>query len=121
MSRQEYMRYLRPQAMVGLIAGYLVWSLCFVVLYSLLSVGCEAGWHHSSLLGINLLSWLLLLAWLLHVAAAGWLVWRVRNSDPAQLDRTGRFMRRTTLLLHATAFIGTIWIGFPVLGLPPCA
>jgi len=26
-----------------------------------------------------------------------------------------------TLLLHATAFVGTIWIGFPVLGLPPCA
>lgn len=121
MIRQEYIGYLRPRAMVGLIAGYLVWSLCFVVLYSLLSVGCEAGWHHYRLLGINLLSWLLVLAWLLHVAAAAWLVWRVKSSDPEQLERNGRFMRRVTLLLHVTALAGTIWIGIPVLGLPPCA
>jgi len=121
MSRSAYIRFLKPQAMVGLIAGYLVWSLCFVVLYSLLSVGCELAWHHVQLLGINLLSWLLLLVWLLHVAAVGALVWRVNRSDPAELDRPGRFMRHVTLLLHATAFVGTIWIGFPVLGLPPCA
>ena len=55
MTRQEYMRYLKPKALLALIAGYLVWSLCFVLLYSLLSVGCEAGWHQSRLLGINLL------------------------------------------------------------------
>ena len=29
MTREEYMQFLRPRALVSMIAGYLVWSLCF--------------------------------------------------------------------------------------------
>src|SRR5690625_1037229 len=120
MTREEYMQFLRPRALVSMIAGYLVWSLCFVVLYSLLSVGCEAGWHQTRLLGINLRSWLLVSSWLLHLAVGAWLLREVWKSDPEATDRSGRFIRRVTLLLDVTAFGATIWIGLPVLGLPPC-
>jgi len=120
MSRQACLGFLRPRALLALIAGYLVWSLCFVLLYSLLSIGCEVGWHRPSLLGLNLLSWLLLLTWILHMGAGAWLIWQARNSDPPPSHTTAHFIRRVTLLLHTTALGGTIWIGLPILALPPC-
>ena len=121
MTRHEYMRYLKPKALLALIAGYLVWSLCFVLLYSLLSVGCEAGWHQSRLLGINLLSWLLVGTWLLHVGAGVWLVREAGRREPELSSQSGHFIQRVTLLLHVTALAAMVWIGLPILGLPPCA
>lgn len=34
-----------PRRVLWLIAGFTVWSIAFVALYAMLSVGCAFGWH----------------------------------------------------------------------------
>lgn len=115
------LRFSRPTALVTMIAGYLVWSSCFVVLYSLLSIGCELQWQRFGLLGISSITLMLIFAWLLHLLALGWLIRAAWQAERAGLPPPSRFVRRVTLILHLTAFAATIWIGLPILALPPCA
>jgi len=113
-------RFGRPRALVSLIAGYLVWSSCFVALYGLLSVGCTLQLQlRAGPFGTNGLTLLLAAVWLLHLAVLAWLI------RSALRRRTGgeapAFLRRITLLLHLSALAATLWIGLPLLLLPPCS
>jgi len=112
-------RFLRPRALVTLIAGYLVWSSCFVALYGLLSLGCRlpAGLRVGPL-GVDLVAAGLVAVWLLHLAALAVLI-RATRRRSAESDE-GLFMRRLALILHLSAVAATLWIGFPLLLLPPC-
>ncbi|MBP7568207.1 MAG: hypothetical protein KA795_19590 [Burkholderiaceae bacterium] len=96
-------------------AGLWIWSCCFIVLYAGLSLGCEAGWHQVALLGMSRLTVALALAWALHLVLLAALLmhvlrWRGR---PAWLRGLGS-------MLTGIAIVATLWIGWPVLALPPC-
>jgi len=112
-------------ALLAMIAGYLVWSLCFVALYAVLSVGCALHLQlRPGILGIDPLTLLLAAAWLLHLAALAWLVlaaWRKHPRRPHANGTGPAFLPWVTLVLHLTALAATVWIGLPVLLLPPCA
>jgi hypothetical protein len=59
--------------LVRLIAGFVIWSIGFVVLYAAQALGCAYGWgdwHRPVLIGLYLLA-LLPLAWLAMPARAG--------------------------------------------------
>lgn len=98
--------------------GFLLWSSCFVVLYALLSLGCEAGWG----------GWLrpvLAAAWALHllaIAAVLALQWKMRaaagDGEPLAPPRS---LQGPALALTTAALLATAWIGWPVLALPACA
>lgn len=92
-------------------AGLLLWASSFVVLYAGLALGCEAGWHARRLAGANLLTLALALAWLAHLLALGALWWWLGRRLPHRLGR----------LLTLLATVATLWTGWPLLALPPCA
>ncbi len=71
--------------LIWLIAGFLVWSAAFVVLYSVLSIGCEFGWHEWPVLGPVTLQRVVLVALFLVSLAASWAVVQI----------TGRRRRRS--------------------------
>lgn len=113
-------RFGRPRALVTLIAGFLVWSSCFVALYGLLSLGCRlpAGLRAGPF-GLDLVTPALVAVWLLHLAAVVMLIRGTRRRRPD--GEHGAFVRRLSLFLHLSAFAATLWIGFPLLLLPPCS
>ncbi len=104
--------------LVQLCGGFVLWSSCFVVLYALLSLGCEAG-------GGAWLRVVLGVAWLLHLAALGALLawqWARRpGAGRPPLPGLPPSLHRVALAASAAALLGTVWIGWPVLALPPCA
>lgn len=101
--------------LLGTTAGLLVWASSFVVLYAGLSLGCEAGWHARRLAGANLLTLALALAWAAHLLVLGAL-WRWLGRWP-QAD----MLRWLARALTAIALAATVWTGWPLLALPPCA
>ncbi|GHD01769.1 hypothetical protein GCM10007320_60400 [Pseudorhodoferax aquiterrae] len=97
----------------GSTAALLVWASCFVVLYAGLTLGCEAGWHARRLGGVNLLTGALALAWCVHLLALAALWWWFGHwAEP---------LRRLARMLTVVAAAATVWTGWPLLALPPCA
>ncbi|MDF2096939.1 hypothetical protein [Aquibaculum arenosum] len=112
--------FLRPRALLGLIAGYLIWASCFVSLYTLQSVGCALALDlPAGPFGLNATTLVLVIIWLLHLAGLALLIHRTHRSHPE--NEHASFMRRVSLILHFSALAATLWVGFPVLFLPPCA
>ncbi|KQP43167.1 hypothetical protein [Pseudorhodoferax sp. Leaf274] len=99
--------------LLGTTAGLLVWASSFVVLYAGLTLGCEAGWHARRLAGANLLTVALAMAWLAHLVALAAL-WRWFGGWTEPLRRLAR-------VLTAVALAATVFTGWPLLALPPCA
>lgn len=102
----------------GLVAGLLVWSACFVVLYGLHAVGCSVGWHTPGSVA-SPLRLALVGAWALHLAALVWLVAVYRQATPAG-DRTGKFLQLAAWTLGLVALAATLWTGAPVVLLELC-
>ena len=116
----------RPGLLVA-VSGWFVWAACFAVLYGVQGLGCHAAGTlpvaGTRIAGVDGLTLLLAAIWMLHLAVLAGLNWRsVRNSrQPAdESDGTQRFMRRLARFSNVTATAATIWIGFPILVLPPC-
>lgn len=113
----------RPAALLALIAGFTAWAVCFVLLYSVLSLGCAAELQARTSIGVNALSVLLVAVWVAHLAVLVWLLQAARRSGPAT-DIEGRtphsFLVTMAVILNALALASTIWFGLPVLFLPPC-
>ena len=99
----------------GATGGLLLWASSFVVSYAGLSLGCEAGWHARTMAGINLLTAALVAAWLAHLLALAAL-WKWLARWPQ--DGMQRWLAR---VLTAVALAATVWTGWPLLALPPCA
>lgn len=93
--------------------GLIVWSACFVVLYGMLSVGCMAGTD-------NLSIWLVVL-WIVHVAVlAAALLFLLRDRKTSRQSGVRPFLIRLGCQLTIVGGFATLWIGFPILMLPPC-
>lgn len=88
------------------LSGLIVWANCFVVLYGALSLGCVLR------LDQRVITLALLLLWALHLGLLGWLLWRFHGQ--------GSFLFRLTGLVAAIGLVSTLWIGWPMLMLPPC-
>lgn len=101
--------------LLGTTGSLLVWASSFVVLYAGLALGCEAGWQARTVAGASLLTLALALAWLAHLLALGALWWWF-----GRWPRAGR-LRGLARVLTAIALAATVWTGWPVLALPPCA
>ena len=81
----------RPRGLLGLVAGFLVWSSAFVVLYGLHALGCAWGWDArtagvGSLGSVTLLRLVLVGAWALHLALAAGLLLAARRLARARGD-----------------------------------
>lgn len=138
------MRRIGPFRLVGMAAPMAVWALHFVLVYSLVGLGCEEGWHLRRIAGLgvptpSLLTWSLLLATVTSLGVIAWLgarAWRgwrslpvagePAASEPAAaesadaLQRRHRFMSLATTIMALLAAIAVVFTTTPVFMLPSC-
>lgn len=105
----------RPLALNGLVAGYVVWSAAFVVLYAVHATGCEWGWPLPVLRAVLVALWATHLALAAGLTLAAWR-WGARRAALGE----ARFLGDATLVLCATALFATLWTLFPVAVLELC-
>lgn len=107
------------------VGGLIAWASAFVVLYVAVSLGCRYGWQQAELFGLNLLTLLLALIWVLHMAAIAWLGWyglsEWRSIRAAGEIGPSLYLAFLTGLIALVSLVGTVYLGAPVLILPPCA
>jgi hypothetical protein len=104
--------------------GLILWSSAFVLLYAALGVGCALGWQLIPLAGSNVLTIVLAAIWLVHLALLGAFQWYAhglwrRASGPD--EGAAKFLAGSACLIAAIGIFATVFIGFAVLLLPPCA
>lgn len=104
-----------PIEILGLVAGFAIWSSAFVSLYALHGGACEDGWFSSPGAVRAVLAAVLILHLLLHAALCYWLWRRVQAGDGSVV-----FLRTASLILSVAAMGATIWTSAPVLVLQIC-
>lgn len=107
----------------GLCVGWILWSSALVSMYVVLSLGCRISWADRDFGPVNVLTLLLALVWLAHLAVLVALVlrsWRKVPAGDGALPENRRFLSWATRAAHVSATLGTLWLGFPVLALSPC-
>jgi hypothetical protein len=102
-----------------LVAGFVIWSSAFVVLYGLNGLGCEAGWHQRGVGPVSLLRAVLLASWVVHLLAFIPLAQVVRGLSQSD-DGPRRFYRPAAIGVTIAALAATIWTGAPVAVLSAC-
>ncbi|MBX3725156.1 MAG: hypothetical protein KF823_04490 [Xanthomonadales bacterium] len=120
---------LAPGRLTGMVLPMALWALHFVVVYSLVGLGCEHDWPSRSLAGGNLLSVLLIAltaAFLVVVAALGLRARRAWRRHAANQAGDPRQRRHALIAMAATALaalaaIAIVFTATPALLLPPCA
>ncbi|WP_158044781.1 hypothetical protein [Skermanella pratensis] len=103
----------RSGKLLLLVAGFLLWSSAFVVLYGLQGLGCRLGWEDMDLGPVSLNRGALLAAWVLHVGLIG--VMAAIQARRRSADRGDAFIDRAGLALTFCALVATIWTGLPIL------
>lgn len=102
--------------------GLTLWSLWFVALYGGTAVACERlapAAEESGQAAINLGFLLFTLAAAAVPGTYAWGCWRAARA-PAGRPPQERFAARVGAALHLVAVVSMLFIGLPLLGLPPC-
>ncbi|MGE4405393.1 hypothetical protein [Pseudomonas sp.] len=102
--------------------GLIIWSLWFVAIYGGQAVVCAVAppdprhgawnWLNGSL-GLLSLCVAALLLWLAQY------FWRL-SRPPHELDERQLFVTRLTASVHLVAAVATLFVGAPLLRIPPC-
>lgn len=106
-------------------AGLFIWCSAFVVIYAGLSLGCQNLDIPAEAGVLNPLTGALVLAILLHLAALIALLIQHRRrpvqAASGEEARSRRLRHRVEGLLLWVSLAGVVFIGFPLLMVPPCA
>lgn len=98
--------------------GLIIWSLWFVLIYSVLSIACAFLIPENTLRSFNGLNGLLLLLTLVTTVLLGLLALRCWRAATPPGDK--HFIARVAAGLYLVAAVSTLAVGLPVLVLPPC-
>lgn len=107
-----------PTHPLQLALGLIIWSVWFVLIYSVLSVGCAFAMPDNALSPFNWLNALLLVLTLLTTALLAFFAWRCWRVPAPPGNH--HFIARVAAGVYLVAAISTLAIGSPVLVLPPC-
>ncbi|GGM17060.1 hypothetical protein ACFQDN_25810 [Pseudomonas asuensis] len=114
---------MRPAHPLQLIAGLAVWSLWFIAIYGGLSVACQIAPPEAEAGALNRLN---LMLGLLTLATLAFLLWNARrcwqaiNQGDSEEARRQRFLATLGAGLHLVGAIATLFVGIPILVMPPC-
>jgi len=108
----------REIELLGLVAGFAVWSLGFVLLYGAHGLACSLGVRPGA--GDGAARAVLAGLFALLLAANLWLVLRLRRRLRQAPGGPVRFVRLASLALATAAAGASLWTGFPVLTLGIC-
>ncbi len=104
-------------------AGFISWSIAFVALYGLVSVGCLLDWQDVRWGPLSLLRALLAGLWIGAIAAAALIVmasWRRMQAAGSETAKASPFLRKLEIAANGAALVSTIWIGLPILMARQC-
>lgn len=107
-----------PTHPLQLALGLIIWSVWFVLIYSVLSIGCAFATLDNSVSPVNWLNALLLVLTLITTALLGYLAWHCWRAPTPPGNH--RFIARVAAGIYLVGAISTFAIGLPVLVLPPC-
>ncbi|MFC0711431.1 hypothetical protein [Azorhizophilus paspali] len=110
---------MRPGHPLQLALGLIIWSLWLVAVYAGLSLSCLSVWPDARL-GVG--SWLNELLGSLTLLIAAWLfgcAWRLWRMPPPILAAR-RFVVRVGAWVYLLAAVATLFVGLPIMALPPC-
>ena len=111
----------RSTSLLLLAAGFGIWAVAFVVLYSMLSVGCAFGWQAVDTgLGLTLQRLQLVLLTGLFLAGHGALLMVMRRAGPDGPDDTARFVRTVAFQAAIAAFAASAFNYFAIAFLSTC-
>ncbi|WP_167784586.1 hypothetical protein [Ramlibacter rhizophilus] len=119
------MRLPAPTHPLHLVAGQAAWLAWFGLVYAGQAVGC-AAWPPAPGQGpftaINAVLLLVTLGTAAALAWAAWASWRSANDPLAggQSAQDARFIGRASAWLYAVSSAGTLFVGTPLVMLPPC-
>ena len=109
-----------------LLVGFVWWSIAFVTLYAVQSIGCGWGWHlEDSFGGLSFLRTLLIglfVAFCLGGIAItlGFLGLRRRRSDDAEIAEPVRFLESSGAFAAYAAAVAILLTFAPILYASPC-
>jgi hypothetical protein len=109
--------------MLPLVSGFLAWSVAFVALYGLLSVGCELRWQELPWGPVTLLGGALAATWIAAIAANAWFAlssWRRRYAAREGAHAVTVFMWHLAVAANVAALSSTVWVGLPMLASSLC-
>ncbi len=111
-----------PSVLLVMVSGFIVWTISFAALYAGLSLACS---HRAVLPLVHSpmrISLLLGTLWAIHLAVLALMVYLSWRRDPVSdtSSGAGQFAVRTMRYLNVAAAFATLWVGFPLLFLPPC-
>ncbi len=116
-----------------LVLPVLVWFAYFLLTYAVIAVGCAFSIRRE-LFGFGIVQWIAAVSTIVTFAiiavigiqafrrwreAHNAMKWRETTAAP-DIDRL-RFFALGTLLLSLLSLIATVWVGLPILIVPPCA
>ena len=111
-----------PLMLLAIVAGFIIWSSAFTLLYAALSFGCTLGWQSVDVGPVSLNRLVLILVWAGHLAALGLLLqWCLRTRrDNASRSQPARFMATAALASTFCALFATLWTGLPITAVSTC-
>lgn len=101
-----------------LVAGFMIWASCFLLLYGVHALGCAVGWPDAGLGAVSVERLTMLAIWVGHLLAFAPLRSALRQSGVQEAERP--FLRRAAGLATAASFAATVWTGFPATVLTTC-
>ncbi len=109
-----------------LFGGLLIFAAHFMFVYSANAVACARGLEDVRILGAGLIPFTVMLATLLALAAAGYVLalamgWRGPLRGEPHNDPTSAFLRQITIALTLLSMVAIIWIALPLFIVTPCA
>jgi hypothetical protein len=128
-------RAFEHDSLFSLIAGPLVWSAHFLLIYVFTALACARGFFHDEILGIRIVPLvgsalsLVAVALIIDALYLSWRRWQGGLADDERLPGTQdddgttsrrQFMARAGLLLSAVALVATVWQTLPVFFFASC-
>ncbi|RYF79017.1 MAG: hypothetical protein EOO29_18465 [Comamonadaceae bacterium] len=129
------MGWLAPHSAWQLVTGFTLWAIWFVAVYGGLSVACAVAPPASArgpLTSVTLALLALTLGTVLALLLAARYCWRALRRMRAGSEATGddeeecgraqhrQFVAGLAAWLHLAAAVATVFVGLPLLWLPPC-
>lgn len=106
------------RAFLRLFAAPIIWAMHFLTVYGAVGIICARGLHRSTLLGMDISSWVVAGTSAASVLAVLLLSLRNENREPPRDNAS--FTRWTSAALGMLSIIAIIWEGMAILLVPAC-
>jgi ABC-type xylose transport system permease subunit len=91
-----------------LLAGFVVWSGAFLLLYAVQATGCHLGWHQVEVGPSSALRLLLVAIFLLVLTLLVWLVWHTKAQQNRLQTEEFKLLLQIAVLLQLAALCATM-------------